>query len=66
MSLYVKVFMFDPTTDVELMNQISYSVSPGTTTDISLSVDNVSLILVVHYTNQLRSCDDEEKPTIFM
>lgn len=39
----VKVFMFDPTQQVELMSQVSYSVSPGTATAISLSVDEVSI-----------------------
>lgn len=38
----MQVFMFDATKQVELMNQISYSVSPGTATEISLSVKKVS------------------------
>jgi hypothetical protein len=34
--------MFDATKQVELMNQISYSVSPGTATEISLSIKKVT------------------------
>jgi hypothetical protein len=35
--------MFDPTQQIERMSQVSYSVSPGTATAISLSVDHVSM-----------------------
>lgn len=34
--------MFDPTKQVELMSEISYSVSPGTATDISVANSKVS------------------------